>query len=65
MGARLTFRHTVQDHAGGGCTVAVVVTLHGPLSRAWNLVLGKGFRATAQPDLERLAAVAERLSAQA
>jgi hypothetical protein len=28
-------------------------------------VLGKGFRATAQPDLERLAAVAERLSAQA
>jgi len=39
--------------------VDVRVTLGGPLSRVWGLILGKGFRATVQPDLERLAALVE------
>jgi hypothetical protein len=58
-GARLTFRHTVTALPDGGCRVDVDVTLDGPLAPAWNLLLGKGFRASAQPDLERLAAVCE------
>ncbi len=39
--------------------VDVEVTLEGPLAPVWNLLLGKGFRASAQPDLDRLAAVCE------
>ena len=59
VGARLIFRHTVQAHDDGGCTVTVDVSLTGPLARVWNLALGKGFRASAQPDLDRLGAAAE------
>ena len=59
LGARLTFRHTVTALPECGCRVDVEVTLEGPLAPVWNLLLGKGFRASAQPDLDRLAAVCE------
>jgi hypothetical protein len=58
FGARLTFAHTVRELAGG-CEVSVTVTLTGPLGRLWRLILAKGIAASAQPDLERLGAVAE------
>jgi len=61
VGARLTFRHLVEQHAAG-CTVSVEVTLTGPLAPFWRLVLGKGIHTSMQPDLERLAAAAERAS---
>jgi len=54
VGARLVFRHSVAATDAGGCTVTVDVSLSGPLARVWNLLLGKGFRASAQPDLDRL-----------
>ena len=57
-GARLVFRHTVRADPSGGCTVRVDVRLDGPLARVWNALLGKGFRASTQPDLDRLAAAA-------
>jgi len=60
-GARLTFRHLVEQH-DSGCTISVEATLTGPLAPFWRLVLGKGIRTSMQPDLERLAAVAERAS---
>ena len=62
LGARLTFAHTVRELAEGGCEVQVVVTLTGPLAFAWRLILAKGIAASAQPDLERLAAAAESVS---
>jgi hypothetical protein len=62
LGARLVFRHEVTAHPEGGCTVDVDVSLSGPLAMAWNLMLGKGFRASAPPDLDRLAAAAAELA---
>jgi hypothetical protein len=62
-GARLTFHHVVTPTPQGGCRVDVTVTMSGPLARVWALLLGKGFRATTQPDLERLARVAEGVAA--
>ena len=59
LGARLTFRHDVQSTESGGTLVDVTISIAGPLAPAWKLLLGKGFRATAQPDLDRLAAVCE------
>ncbi|HEU5266112.1 MAG TPA: SRPBCC family protein [Jatrophihabitans sp.] len=59
LGARLTFAHTVRELADGGCAVHVVVTLTGPLAFVWRLILAKGIAASAQPDLDRLAAAAE------
>ncbi len=59
LGARLTFAHTVRELTEGGCEVSVVVTLTGPLARVWRLILADGIAASAQPDLERLGAVAE------
>jgi uncharacterized membrane protein len=59
LGARLEFRHTVRARPDGGCDVRVDVTMSGPLARAWNLVLAKGFRTSVQPDLDRLARAAE------
>lgn len=35
------------------------MTLAGPLGWFWNLVLGKGLKASLQPDLDGLAAAAE------
>ena len=58
FGARLTFEHTVSA-AAGGTTVEVSVALTGPLAALWRAILGKGIRASVQPDLERLARVAE------
>ncbi|MDX6515916.1 MAG: hypothetical protein QOH73_1582 [Gaiellaceae bacterium] len=58
VGARLTFDHTV-DSQGDGCEVRVAVTLAGPLARLWARILGKGFRDTLQPDLDRLVALVE------
>jgi uncharacterized membrane protein len=58
-GARLTFAHHVSEAPGGGCTVHVQISMSGPLAFVWNRILGKGLRASVQPDLERLARVAE------
>lgn len=58
FGARLTFVHQLAPLEGGS-TVEVEVTIAGPLARLWTRVLGSGLRASAQPDLERLAEAAE------
>jgi hypothetical protein len=58
-GARLTFAHHVTEAAGGGCAVHVQISMSGPLGWLWNRILGKGLRTSVQPDLERLARVAE------
>jgi hypothetical protein len=58
LGARLTFAHRVRT-GPAGTEVTVTATLDGPLARVWQLMLGKGIRASAQPDLERLARAAE------
>jgi hypothetical protein len=60
LGARLSFRHTVTVQADGRTAVSVLVTLTGPLARLWHLVLGNGFRASVQPDLDRLADACSR-----
>ncbi|MEV6379162.1 SRPBCC family protein [Streptomyces sp. NPDC051773] len=62
-GARLTFSHFVAETQGGGTEVQVTVTLSGPLSPLWNLILGNGIKATLQQDLDSLKAVAEASSA--
>jgi hypothetical protein len=59
FGARLTFQHLVST-AEGRTTVEVSVSMSGPLAPVWRLILGKGLRSSLQPDLERLAAVAEK-----
>lgn len=59
LGARLTFDHRVARTADGDTRVNVTVTLTGPLHRLWLMILGKGLRASAQPDLDALKAVAE------
>ncbi len=58
-GARLTFRHLIKPVPAGGSIVRVTVTLAGPLGWFWNLVLGKGLKASLQPGLDGLAAAAE------
>ena len=58
VGARLTFDHVVEPTADG-CTVDVAVSIRGPLARVWTAILGKGFRQTLQPDLDRLVALVE------
>jgi hypothetical protein len=58
-GGRVTFAHEIDDGTGG-TTVDVTVTIDGPLGWFWRRVLGAGFRASLQPDLDRLVAVAER-----
>lgn len=60
FGARLTFRHRVIS-AGGTTDVRVAVSIQGPLALVWRLILGRGIKASVQPDLERLAAAAESL----
>src|SRR4051794_7289579 len=62
VGARLTFAHAVTLRPDGGCDVDVTVSIAGPLRRLWSRILGNGFRATAQADLDRLVAVAESSS---
>jgi hypothetical protein len=58
FGARLTFAHRVTSVADK-TEVRVEASISGPLATVWRLVLGKGIAASAQPDLERLAAAAE------
>ena len=59
LGARLRFDHVVTSRPDGGCTVDVTVTMSGPLRWLWARILGNGFRASAQPDLDRLVNAAE------
>jgi hypothetical protein len=58
VGARLTFDHQITP-TPRGCRIDVGVTIRGPLARIWALILGKGFRASLQPDLDRLVALVE------
>jgi hypothetical protein len=55
-GAKLTFRHLIAE-SSKGTEVRVDVTLDGPLAFFWNLVLGKGIKASLQNDLDNLAKV--------
>jgi hypothetical protein len=59
FGARLTFAHAVSQQPNGGCAIDIAVTIDGPLRWLWSRILGGGFKQSAQPDLERLVAVAE------
>ena len=59
LGARLTFDHQVSRTPEGQTRVEVAVSLTGPLQLLWKAVLGNGIAASVQPDLERLARVAE------
>jgi hypothetical protein len=59
VGARLTFRHTVEQLQEGGCRVHVTVTMTGPLRWLWFKILGSGLQTTLQPDLDRLVAAVE------
>lgn len=57
-GARLVFQHTASQTAAG-TDLRVLVTISGPLARLWTLILGKGFRESAQADLDRLVHLVE------
>ncbi|WP_034594855.1 SRPBCC family protein [Hamadaea tsunoensis] len=57
-GAKLTFRHLVDRAADGRTTVAVTVSLGGPLAFFWNTVLGKGIKNGIAADLTHLEAAA-------
>jgi hypothetical protein len=59
VGAKLTFAHAIEATTDGS-RVSVEVSLAGPLAAVWNLVLGKGLKASLQADLDRLVATAER-----
>ncbi len=58
-GARLVFDHRVRVLDDGRTEVSVEARLTGLLAPVWKLILGSGIAASAQPDLERLVAVAE------
>ena len=57
-GARLTFAHHVTETVSG-TTIAVTISLAGPLSGVWKMVMGGGLRKSAQRDLDALVATAE------
>jgi hypothetical protein len=57
-GARLVFRHTA-SRVGGATELAADASISGPLSRVWALTLGRGFRTSAQADLDRLVRLVE------
>lgn len=59
LGARLAFDHRVRVLDDGRSEVSVQVNLTGPLAPLWRLILGSDIAASVQPDLQRLAAVAE------
>ncbi|MFZ1063327.1 MAG: SRPBCC family protein [Acidimicrobiales bacterium] len=61
-GAKLRFEHRVRAMETG-CALEVTISISGPLARIWRRVLGSGFVKNAQPDLDRLVAVAERAHA--
>jgi len=62
FGARLTFAHTITERPDGGSEIDVTVSMTGPLRALWTAILGKGLKASLQPDLDALVAVAERRS---
>jgi Polyketide cyclase / dehydrase and lipid transport len=57
-GARLVFQHLASS-AGSGSALSVLVEIGGPLARVWATLMGKGFRESAQADLDRLVALVE------
>ncbi|MCW2765523.1 MAG: hypothetical protein JWO11_1482 [Nocardioides sp.] len=57
-GATLVFLHTATA-TPEGTDLRVLVTMDGPLARVWAAVMGKGFRESAQADLDRLVAQVE------
>lgn len=59
LGARLAFHHVVTPQPQGGCELDVTISMRGPLRAVWTRILGAGFRASAQRDLDGLVAVAE------
>ncbi len=62
-GARLVFDHHI-TRTPSGTEIVIEVRLTGPLSAVWNLILGKGIKASAPADLAGLVAAAEaRVSA--
>jgi hypothetical protein len=58
LGARLTFAHHIVATPTGS-RLEISVSLTGPLSRVWNLILGKGLKASLQRDLDLLVSTAE------
>jgi hypothetical protein len=58
-GGRITFAHRIKT-ADGSTRVDVTVSIDGPLGLVWRRILGGGFRASLQPDLDALVATAER-----
>jgi hypothetical protein len=58
VGAKLTFAHHVSA-SPDGTRVDVAVSLTGPLAPVWNLIMGKGLKASLQRDLDALVAAAE------
>ena len=64
-GAKLTFQHLISPEPDGRITVAVQVTIEGPLTFFWNAVVGKGIARSLAGDLRRLEAVARRAAAPA
>jgi len=62
FGAKLTFDHQIRE-TPAGTTVEVNVSISGPFGRVWTLILGKGLRSSAQPDLDSLRQVAEASAA--
>src|SRR3954453_18238473 len=58
VGAKLTFAHHVSQ-SPEGTRVDVAVSLTGPLAPVWNLIMGKGLKASLQRDLDALVAAAE------
>ena len=62
FGAKLTFDHKIDERPEGGSDIQVTVTMTGPLRALWTLILGKDVASSVEPDLQRLAGLAERLS---
>jgi hypothetical protein len=59
VGAKLVVDHQVVPKPDGSCDVTVSISLNGPLSRVWNLILGGDFRKRAQPDLDNLVRIVQ------
>jgi hypothetical protein len=58
VGARLTFAHHIVATPTGS-RLEISVSLTGPLSPVWKLILGKGLKASLQRDLDLLVTTAE------
>lgn len=58
-GAKLVFQHLARQ-TENGTEVNAQVTLTGPLSKMWAIILGKNFRATVPAALDRLIKLVEK-----